>query len=49
MKFRLSEAAPALGAERVGPDVTVSGVATDSRGLPPGALFVALEGERFDG
>ncbi len=49
MKFRLSEAAPALGAERVGPDVTVSGVATDSRGLAPGALFVALEGERFDG
>ena len=26
-----------------------SAVVTDSRAIPPGALFVALEGERFDG
>jgi len=26
-----------------------SSVSTDSRAIPPGALFVALEGERFDG
>jgi UDP-N-acetylmuramoyl-tripeptide--D-alanyl-D-alanine ligase len=30
-------------------DLTFSGISTDSRALPPGALFVALPGERFDG
>jgi UDP-N-acetylmuramoyl-tripeptide--D-alanyl-D-alanine ligase len=29
--------------------VTFSGISTDSRALQPGALFVALEGERYDG
>ncbi len=28
---------------------TFSGVSTDSRAITPGALFVALQGERFDG
>jgi UDP-N-acetylmuramoyl-tripeptide--D-alanyl-D-alanine ligase len=32
----------------VGADVAIAGVATDSRRVPAGALFVALRGERFD-
>jgi UDP-N-acetylmuramoyl-tripeptide--D-alanyl-D-alanine ligase len=42
----------ALGLNRVdlpGPEVSYSEVSTDSRTLRPGALFVALSGERFDG
>jgi UDP-N-acetylmuramoyl-tripeptide--D-alanyl-D-alanine ligase len=31
------------------PEVTVAAVSTDSRLVAPGALFVALEGEHFDG
>ena len=31
------------------PPVTFSGISTDSRVIRPGALFVALVGERFDG
>jgi len=45
----LSEAAAALGATVVGPDVRFTSVSTDSRTLEAGALFVALHGERFDG
>ena len=30
-------------------EVTFSGISTDSRAIRPGALFVALQGERFDG
>jgi UDP-N-acetylmuramoyl-tripeptide--D-alanyl-D-alanine ligase len=30
-------------------DLTFAGISTDSRALRPGALFVALSGERFDG
>ena len=30
-------------------DVTVTAVSTDSRSVPPGALFVALRGDTFDG
>ena len=30
-------------------DVTYTGISTDSRAISPGALFVALQGERFDG
>lgn len=33
----------------VPPDLAFTGISTDSRALQPGALFVALEGERFDG
>ncbi len=29
--------------------ITYSGISTDSRNMEPGALFVALKGERFDG
>ncbi len=45
----LSEAAHAIGARFHGTDVRFSSVATDSRTLAFGALFVALRGERFDG
>ncbi|HEX6433715.1 MAG TPA: UDP-N-acetylmuramoyl-tripeptide--D-alanyl-D-alanine ligase [Gemmatimonadales bacterium] len=31
------------------PPLTFSGISTDSRAIRPGALFVALQGERFDG
>ncbi len=31
------------------PDLTVSGISTDSRTLRPGELFIALTGDRFDG
>jgi UDP-N-acetylmuramoyl-tripeptide--D-alanyl-D-alanine ligase len=41
--------ADALKAKRVGADVTVTGVSTDSRQLQPGELFVALAGPNFDG
>jgi UDP-N-acetylmuramoyl-tripeptide--D-alanyl-D-alanine ligase len=30
------------------PPATLAGVSTDTRALPPGSLFVALRGERFD-
>lgn len=40
----------ALATTRGGdPSATYSAVATDTRALIPGALFVALKGERFDG
>ena len=45
----VSEAAAALGATMVGPDVRFTSVSTDSRTAAAGALFVALRGERFDG
>ncbi len=47
--MRLHETASALQASAVGPDVEFTSVATDSRNLPAGSLFVALRGERFDG
>jgi len=47
--MHLHEAASALQAAAAGPDVEFSVVATDSRNLPAGCLFVALRGERFDG
>jgi len=42
-----AEVAEALGVPGP-PDLRFSGVATDTRALAPGALFVALQGERFD-
>ncbi len=39
----------ALALPAVGNAHTFSGISTDSRSIQPGALFVALEGERFDG
>jgi UDP-N-acetylmuramoyl-tripeptide--D-alanyl-D-alanine ligase len=47
--MRLHEAASALEASAVGPDVEFTVVATDSHKLPAGSLFVALRGERYDG
>ena len=40
--------ADALGVERKAEGVEFSGISTDSRHIEPGALFVALKGERFD-
>jgi UDP-N-acetylmuramoyl-tripeptide--D-alanyl-D-alanine ligase len=47
--MRLSEAAHAVGGELRGSDREFDAVRSDTRGLPPRALFVALKGERFDG
>ncbi len=47
--MRLKEAAQAIGASALGPDVAFERVHTDSRTLTPGCLFVALKGARFDG
>lgn len=41
--------AGALQADYAGPDLSVGGVATDSRRINAGDLYVALRGERFDG
>lgn len=45
----LSWFAQAMGAQLLGEDREVLRVTTDSRGVRPGDLFVALRGERFDG
>lgn len=47
--MRLHEAAQALNAAAVGPDMDITAVSTDTRNLPAGCLFVALKGPRFDG
>ena len=47
--LHLSEAALAMNAVWNGADEIVSGISTDSRGILPGELFIALKGERFDG
>jgi UDP-N-acetylmuramoyl-tripeptide--D-alanyl-D-alanine ligase len=49
MKRTLNDAAAALGARLVGPDRSFAAVSTDSRNLDAGALFVALQGPKFDG
>ncbi len=33
----------------VGPDIAITGVATDSRDVKPGMLFIALKGQKVDG
>lgn len=45
----LSQAAAALATQWSGRDAAFSSVSTDTRTLQPGALFVALRGERVDG
>jgi UDP-N-acetylmuramoyl-tripeptide--D-alanyl-D-alanine ligase len=45
----ISEVAAAVGGSVCGADVSVSSVVTDGRAATPGALFVALPGERVDG
>jgi len=48
--MHLAEAARVLAASLTsGGGAEFTAVSTDSRTLPPGALFVALRGERFDG
>ena len=47
--MRLSEAARAIPAELRGEDRAFEAVSTDTRTLGPSALFVALNGERFNG
>ena len=49
MMLHLSEAAQAVNGRVVGSDVAFDAVSSDSRGIQPGDLFVALRGERFDG
>jgi UDP-N-acetylmuramoyl-tripeptide--D-alanyl-D-alanine ligase len=49
MKTTLSAAARMVAGRHVGPDRSVNGVATDTRLLNRGDLFVALQGPRFDG
>src|ERR1700681_1368805 len=49
MKRTLQDAATAVGGQLVGDDRPYGAVATDSRTLNPGALFVALRGPNFDG
>ena len=45
----IHEAARAIAANAQGADVGFSGVSTDSRTIAAGELFVALQGENFDG
>jgi UDP-N-acetylmuramoyl-tripeptide--D-alanyl-D-alanine ligase len=45
----LSQAAHALGGKLIGQDVLFNAVSSDSRAITPGDLFVALQGEKFDG
>ncbi|HAN67417.1 MAG TPA: UDP-N-acetylmuramoyl-tripeptide--D-alanyl-D-alanine ligase, partial [Halieaceae bacterium] len=47
--FHLGELCEPLQARLRGGDLTVSGVTTDSRKVAAGDLFVALQGEHFDG
>jgi len=45
----LAQAAAAMQARAIGPDVRFNGVSTDTRSIGRGELFVAIRGERFDG
>lgn len=49
--FKLSEIIQIVNGSLIkgDPELTVSGVSTDSRNIKPGELFLALKGERFDG
>jgi UDP-N-acetylmuramoyl-tripeptide--D-alanyl-D-alanine ligase len=49
MKRTLGDAARVTGGQLVGRDHSYGAVATDSRTLKPGSLFVALRGPNFDG
>ncbi|MFN7213948.1 MAG: UDP-N-acetylmuramoyl-tripeptide--D-alanyl-D-alanine ligase [Lysobacteraceae bacterium] len=46
--IRLSDVARWTEGRLIGPDATVTAISTDTRTIGPGALFVALRGERFD-
>lgn len=47
--MRLSEVAIATRGQRIGADLEICCVGTDSRTIKQGQLFVALKGEHFDG
>jgi UDP-N-acetylmuramoyl-tripeptide--D-alanyl-D-alanine ligase len=47
--LQLSECARVLGVTGALPELTLSGISTDSRRIGAGELFVALKGENFDG
>lgn len=49
MNARLAQLASVVEGRLQGGDATFTGVSTDTRGLAPGDLYVALRGERFDG
>lgn len=48
-RFRAEEVYEALGLPHGGVALDFSSISTDTRNLEPGALFVALRGEHFDG
>ncbi|NBS58353.1 MAG: UDP-N-acetylmuramoyl-tripeptide--D-alanyl-D-alanine ligase, partial [Betaproteobacteria bacterium] len=47
--MRVSQASEVLYGTHAGLDAGFTSVSTDSRTIQPGALFVALRGEKFDG
>ena len=49
MARRLAAVAETIAGRLAGPDAAFGEVGTDTRTLVPGSLFVAIEGERFDG
>ncbi|MCL2894102.1 UDP-N-acetylmuramoyl-tripeptide--D-alanyl-D-alanine ligase [Brenneria tiliae] len=49
MRVSLQQIASILGAQPIGGSVEIDDVATDTRKLRAGCLFVALRGEKFDG
>ncbi|QRM20686.1 UDP-N-acetylmuramoyl-tripeptide--D-alanyl-D-alanine ligase [Dechloromonas sp. TW-R-39-2] len=48
MNWLLSQVANATGGRMIGADVALAGISSDTRGIGPGQLFIALRGERFD-
>jgi len=49
LQLKLSEIARVVHGRHHGADVVIGQVSTDTRALRPGDLFIALEGEHFDG
>lgn len=49
MRIRASQVAAWTGGRLIGADVLLTAAGQDTRTLPPGALYVALRGERLDG
>lgn len=47
--MKLSELAKLLGVSFTGKDVDFSSLSTDTRDLAPGQLYIAIQGEHFDG
>ena len=45
----LDDIAKVLSAKRIGENVIVKGISTDTRTIHGGELFVALKGPNFDG